>query len=72
MLAGIWPAACIALYCNGVMCSNPGGGTSQYKEILRLRDRLFLFGERERLLLRFSRERDLLARPRDDERSWDL
>lgn len=32
MLAGICPAACIALYCNGVMCSKPGGGTSQYNE----------------------------------------
>ena len=39
-VAGICPAACIALYCIGVMCSNPGGGTSQYIEgFLR---RLFL------------------------------
>merc|ERR1719470_702185 len=35
-LAGIWPAACMDLYCMGVMCSNPGGGTSQYREGLRL------------------------------------
>jgi hypothetical protein len=32
MVAGIWPAACMLLYCIGVMCSNPGGGTSQYRD----------------------------------------
>ena len=32
MVAGIWPAACMLLYCMGVMCSKPGGGTSQYRE----------------------------------------
>lgn len=57
MLAGIWPAACIALYCRGVMCSKPGGGTSQYSEGFLRRDRppLLLFGERERLRRRLSR-----------------
>lgn len=66
----------MALYCNGVMCSNPGGGTSQYSEILRLREeRAALlpprFGERERLLLTpATPERDL--RPRLRERSRDL
>ncbi len=25
---------CIALYCIGVMCSKPGGGTSQYLQVL--------------------------------------
>lgn len=68
ILAGICPAACIALYCNGVMCSKPGGGTSQYNEILRRRERCLplpppLPGERERL--RLPRERDRLPRLRD-------
>ena len=55
-VAGICPACCMLLYCSGVMCSNPGGGTSQYSEgFLRLE--YFFFsarGERERL-----RSRDL-------------
>lgn len=34
-VAGICPAACIFLYCMGVMCSKPGGGTSQYREGFR-------------------------------------
>lgn len=78
IFAGIWPAACIALYWRGVMCSNPGGGTSQYREGLRLLDLVFLpLGERDLLLLRSlrsllldldlflsrpSRERDLRRR----------
>lgn len=33
---------CMALYCIGVMCSNPGGGTSQY---LQVRFFLVLLGE---------------------------
>merc|ERR1719480_475500 len=47
---GIWPLCCMLLYCMGVMCSNPGGGTSQYKLGLRLLDD-FLF--------RSPRSRDL-------------
>ena len=35
-VAGIWPLCCMLLYCMGVMCSNPGGGTSQYRLGLRL------------------------------------
>ena len=31
----IW-STCMDLYCIGVICSNPGGGTSQYSEGLRL------------------------------------
>lgn len=72
MLAGIWPAACIALYCSGVICSKPGGGTSQYKEGLRLRERFPFLpprGERERLRRR-SRDRDRRLGVRD--RSLDL
>ena len=37
-VAGIWPLCCMLLYCIGVMCSNPGGGTSQYRLGLRLLD----------------------------------
>lgn len=66
MFAGIWPAACMALYCNGVMCSNPGGGTSQYREGLRLRD--LLEGDLDLLLL-FSRRS--LDRERERRRSRD-
>lgn len=46
------------------MCSNPGGGTSQYKEALRLLDFPFLTLslERDRDLF-LSLERDLLSLP---------
>lgn len=46
------PSPCMALYCMGVMCSKPGGGTSQYFFTL-----IFFFsrcGER----LRAEREKD--------------
>lgn len=56
------------------MCSKPGGGTSQYSEGLRLRERFpFLpppLGERDRLRLRRSRER--LRRLGVRDRSLDL
>lgn len=63
MLAGIWPAACIALYWSGVICSKPGGGTSQYKDGLRRRERPLppRLAERERLR---RRSLDLLRPPR--------
>lgn len=70
MLAGIWPAACIALYCSGVMCSKPGGGTSQYNEGLRLRDRNLRPPERDRLRRR-SRDLERPPRPRLRLRSRD-
>lgn len=67
ILAGICPAACIALYWRGVICSKPGGGTSQYKlgflrredfELLRFNGAISL--ERLRRLFDWylSRERD--------------
>uniref|UniRef100_A0A224XNQ1 Putative secreted protein n=1 Tax=Panstrongylus lignarius TaxID=156445 RepID=A0A224XNQ1_9HEMI len=68
IFAGICPAACIALYCNGLICSKPGGGTSQYNEGLLLLPLLF-FGDLDRLLflsclslllLRLSLDLDLL------------
>lgn len=62
------------MYCSGVICSKPGGGTSQYKEGLRLRERFpppFFppRGDRERLRRR-SRER--LRRLGVRDRSLDL
>lgn len=57
---------CICLYCTGVTCSNPGGGTSQYREgFLRLDLVLSLGGERLRdLAARFlSLLRDLERPP---------
>ena len=62
MFGGICPAACMALYCIGVMCSNPGGGTSQYREAFFRR--LFLPPPS----LSLERERDLLRRSRDLDR----
>lgn len=60
-VAGIWPAACIALYWTGVMCSKPGGGTSQRSDGFFRRLFLLLFGERERFR---SLDRDLCLRSR--------
>merc|ERR1719291_1624007 len=53
-VAGIWPLCCMLLYCIGVMCSNPGGGTSQYRLGLRRLLAFFRSPPRSR-----SRSRDL-------------
>lgn len=62
----------MALYCRGDICSNPGGGTSQYKEAFRLRDFGFfsLDADLDRLRACFSRllDRERLSLLRDRDR----
>lgn len=56
----------ITLYCKGVMCSKPGGGTSQYSEGFLRRERCFFELDLDLLLLRSLGDLDLrLSRERE-------